>query len=190
MKQLLIATHNLNKLAEFKALLKGINYKIVGLADLGIIEEVKEDQDSYQGNALLKAKHYAKLSGLVTLSDDSGLEVEALNFMPGIYSARFLGKTTSYTDKNKVIISKVKQNRAARYVCALALVFPKSKPVLVEAILHGKISEVELGNNGFGYDPIFIPDGQEKTFAQMSNTLKNKLSHRAKAVALIRHLLK
>jgi XTP/dITP diphosphohydrolase len=190
MKKLLIATHNPNKLAEFRALLSGINYKIVGLSDLGIEEDVKEDQDSYQGNALLKAKHYAKLSGLATLSDDSGLEIEELNFMPGIYSARFLGKTTSYIDKNKIILTKIKQNRAARYVCALALLIPNEEPVLVEATVSGKISEVALGDNGFGYDPIFIPNGQDKTFAQMSNILKNKISHRAKAVALIMHLLK
>ena len=190
MKKLLIATHNPNKLAEFRALLSGINYKIVGLSDLGIEEDVKEDQDSYQGNALLKAKYYGKLSGLATLSDDSGLEIEELNFMPGIYSARFLGKTTSYIDKNKIILSKIKQNRAARYVCALALLIPNEAPVLVEATLNGKISEVALGENGFGYDPIFIPNGQDKTFAQMSNIVKNKISHRAKAVALIIHLLK
>ena len=190
MKQLLIATHNLNKLAEFKALLKGINYKIVGLSDLGIVEDIVEDQDSYKANALLKAKYYAKLSGLPTLSDDSGLEVAALNFLPGIYSARFLGKATSYIDKNKIILSKIRQNRAAYYVCALALLIPNEEAVLVEATLSGKISEVVLGENGFGYDPIFIPDGQDKTFAQISNDLKNQISHRAKAVTLIRHLLK
>ena len=190
MKKLLIATHNPNKLIEFKALLNGIDYQIVGLNDLGIVEDITEDQDSYKGNALLKAKHYAKLSGLATLSDDSGLEVEALNFLPGIYSARFLGKATSYIDKNKIILSKIRQNRAAHYVCALALIIPDLEPVLVEATLSGKISEVALGDNGFGYDPIFIPDGQDKTFAQISNDLKNQISHRAKAVVLIKHLLK
>jgi XTP/dITP diphosphohydrolase len=190
MKKLLIATHNPNKLIEFKALLNGIGYQIVGLNDLGIVEDITEDQDSYKGNALLKAKHYAKLTGLATLSDDSGLEVEALNFLPGIYSARFLGKATSYIDKNKIILSKIRQNRAAHYVCALALIIPDLEPVLVEATLSGKISEVALGDNGFGYDPIFIPDGQDKTFAQISNDLKNQISHRAKAVGLIRHLLK
>ena len=190
MKKLLIATHNPNKLIEFKALLNGIDYQIVGLNDLGIVEDITEDQDSYKGNALLKAKHYAKLTGLATLSDDSGLEVEALNFLPGIYSARFLGKATSYIDKNKIILSKIRQNRAARYVCALALVLPNEEPILVEATLSGKISEVALGDNGFGYDPIFIPDGQDKTFAEISNDLKNQISHRAKAVVLIRHLLK
>jgi len=110
--------------------------------------------------------------------------------LPGIYSARFLGKATSYIDKNKIILSKIRQNRAAHYVCALALIIPDLEPVLVEATLSGKISEVALGDNGFGYDPIFIPDGQDKTFAQISNDLKNQISHRAKAVALIKHLLK
>lgn len=189
MKKLLIATFNQHKLAEFKLLLKDLNYEILGLKDVGINLEIEEDQDSYKGNALIKAKHYAKLANMLTLADDSGIEIEALNFLPGIYSARFLGKATSYEDKNKIILSKVKDNRNAEFICAIALVNQQDDPIVVEARVRGKIGESIKGIKGFGYDPIFIPDGSIISFAQMSENEKNKLSHRAKAVELIKKYL-
>jgi XTP/dITP diphosphohydrolase len=189
MKKLLIATFNSHKLNEFRHLLKDLDYEIVGLKDIGITQDVEEDQDSYKGNALLKAKHYGRLSNMLTLADDSGIEIAALNFLPGIYSARFLGKATSYEDKNKIILSKVKDNRDAEFVCAIALVNKDEEPIVVEARVHGKIGNDIKGIKGFGYDPIFIPDGYTLSFAQMSEAEKNKVSHRAKAVELIKKFL-
>lgn len=189
MKKLLVATFNSHKLNEFKKLLNDLDYEIIGLKDIGITQDVDEDQDSYKGNALLKATHYGKLSNMLTLADDSGIEIEALNFLPGIYSARFLGKATSYEDKNKIILSKVKDNRNAEFVCAIAIVEKEKEPIVVEARVHGRIGEDTKGVKGFGYDPIFIPDGHSLSFAQMSEEDKNKVSHRAKAVELIKKFL-
>ena len=192
MSKLLIATNNKNKLKEFQALLEAFNFELISLRELNLAGEVEEVESTYLGNALLKAKQYALLSGLPTLSDDSGLEIEALGNLPGIYSARFLGANTDYKIKNQIILDQLStfNDRKAKYVCALALCLPTGETFTAIANLDGQISLESLGDLGFGYDPIFIPYNTKQTFAQMSETAKNKISHRALAVTQLHSKLK
>jgi XTP/dITP diphosphohydrolase len=190
--KLLIATHNLNKFKEFKVLLQDFNFTLVSLRDLNINDEVAENENSYLGNAELKAKYYAALTNFVTLSDDSGLEIKSLNDLPGIYSARFLGAKKSYQEKNKIILHHLKDSsdRAAKYVCAISIAKPNQDVKTVIAELNGEISLEAKGEHGFGYDPIFKASGQNQTMAELSESQKNKISHRALAVKEIAPYLK
>jgi XTP/dITP diphosphohydrolase len=190
--KLLIATHNLNKFKEFKVLLQDFNFTLLSLNDLNIKDEVAENESSYLGNSELKAKYYAALTKLVTLSDDSGLEIKSLNDLPGIYSARFLGAKKSYREKNQIILNHLKDSldRSAKYVCAIAIAKPNQDVKTVVSELNGEISLEAKGENGFGYDPIFKAKGKTQTMAEISEYQKNKISHRALAVMAITSYLK
>lgn len=192
MVKLLIATHNQNKFKEFQALLESFNFNLLSLSDLNINSEVEENQNSYLGNAALKAKYYQALTGLMTLADDSGIEIEALNQLPGIYSARFLGSATNYKVKNQIILDalKNKNNRKAKYVCALSLAVNKDNLINKQAELDGVVLTEAIGLNGFGYDPIFKPAGLELSLAQLTQEQKNTISHRALAIKLLADTLK
>ena len=192
MVKLLIATHNQNKFKEFQALLEPFNFNLLSLSDLNINSEVEENQNSYLGNAALKAKYYQALTGLMTLADDSGIEIEALNQLPGIYSARFLGSATNYKVKNQIILDalKNKNNRKAKYVCALSLAVNKDNLINKQAELDGVVLTEAIGLNGFGYDPIFKPAGLELSLAQLTQEQKNTISHRALAIKLLAETLK
>ena len=172
MKEIVIASTNQGKIKEIKAMLN----------EIGI--EVR----SIQENALIKAQTICNMINKPTLADDSGLEVDALNGAPGIYSARFMGHDTSYDIKNQYIIDAVKgKERGARFVCAMALCIPHEDPILIEEYFYGEIYDHIEGEKGFGYDPIFYVPELHKTSAALTLAEKNQYSHRAKALRKLRH---
>ena len=179
-----IASHNMGKIKEVNALLSPFGLCARSAYDLGL-PEPDETGQTFAENAALKAKASAKASQMVALADDSGLCVEALDGAPGIYSARWAGKPADF----QVAIARIKnaleekhsQNFSAKFVCVLALTHPKGETRLYEGAIKGRLSFPPRGKNGFGYDPIFIPEGESESFAQMDPQLKYTLSHRAKA---------
>ena len=186
MKRLIFATGNENKMKEIREILEGLPVQILSMKEAGIEADIVEDGLSFEENALIKARAVCKLAGEMVLADDSGLEVDYLNKEPGIYSARYMGEDTSYRIKNKNIIDRLEgvpdEKRTARFVCAIAAVFPDGRELVTRGTIEGIIGYEERGENGFGYDPIFMPDTYTQTFAEMGNDTKNQISHRAKAV--------
>lgn len=180
--KLVIATQNKHKVEEIKP---GLNPEIelIGLSDLHFLEEVPENSDTLEGNALEKAKFIYDKFHLNTMSDDTGLEVESLNGEPGIYSARYAGESKNSDNNIEKLLNKLKgkSNRNARFRTVIALII-KNKKYLFEGIVEGIIIENRRGNMGFGYDPIFQPEGYNKTFAEMTLEEKNEISHRARAL--------
>lgn len=182
--KLVLATQNKNKVIELKRLLKDYpQYEVLSLSDLNVSDDVEETGNSFEANAQLKALYYFKTTGYACLADDSGIEIEALNNEPGIYSARYLGEDTPYSTKNQMILERLKdvENRKARFVSVVTLVLSKDEIYSFEGIMPGSIAYELRGYNGFGYDPIFIPEGYELTYAEMEIELKNQLSHRGQA---------
>ena len=193
-KSLLIATNNKGKLLEIKKLLpKHINF--YSPKDFNLIEPI-ENEKTFEGNAVIKARYCAEKSKLISLSDDSGLQISTLNGDPGIYSARWAGKNKDFRLAIKKVYSKLKKKKklnkinSARFYCSLAIAFPNGMQKTFSGIVNGKISEKPKGNNGFGYDPIFIPNGYKKTFGEMKASLKDKISHRYKAFNKIKRYFK
>lgn len=188
MEKLVFATHNKHKLEEIRNILK--NYEVVGLRDIGCLEDIVEDADDLEGNAKIKANYVTGNYHLNCFADDTGLEVEALGGAPGVYSARYAGEGCSYHD-NVVKLLKAMEgvsNRKARFRTVIALNLDGEQH-LFEGIVNGRILEEEHGDGGFGYDPIFQPDGFEDTFAEMPMEVKNKISHRGRAVAKLAEFL-
>jgi len=184
--QLLVATKNNEKVAELKNLLSNFPVRLRSLREFVDAGDVKETGENFKENAALKAQGYALHTGLWSLADDSGLEVEALRGAPGIFSARYGGKSATDQVKIKKLLRELnkKQNdeRFARFVCAMAISDEKGEIKFVaEGICNGRISLEPRGNNGFGYDSIFIPAGFNKTFGELSSEIKQQISHRAKA---------
>lgn len=179
--KLVFATHNKNKLEEIRNILS--DYEVVGLRDIGCMEDIVEDSDTLQGNAKIKADFVTDNYHLNCFADDTGLEVEALDGAPGVYSARYAGEGCSYHDNVVKMLDamKGKENRRARFRTVIALNLD-GKQYFFEGIVNGIITEEEHGEGGFGYDPIFQPDGFEETFAEMPMEVKNKISHRGRAV--------
>lgn len=185
MKELVIATTNQGKMKEMECLFSPLGIKVKSILDVfGENIEIEETGQTFQENALIKATAIAQKTGKVTLADDSGLVIDALDGQPGIESARFMGHDTSYDIKNNTILElmKDKENRQARFVCAIAIVIPEQSPIVFEETFEGEIAKEISGVNGFGYDPIFYFPPLLKTSAQMSMEEKNQYSHRAKAV--------
>ena len=190
--KLLLATHNKNKVIELMALLNDHpEIEVLTLSDLNITEEPEETESTFAGNAALKAQWAAERSGLLSMADDSGLEIDALNKEPGVYSARYLGKDTPYDLKNDIILKRLAdtKNRSARFISVVAIAYPQSDDsglantdiILCEGIMEGSIAYQQKGSNGFGYDPIFVPLGFDETYAEMKTADKNKVSHRGQA---------
>ncbi|MFQ6794359.1 MAG: RdgB/HAM1 family non-canonical purine NTP pyrophosphatase [Thomasclavelia sp.] len=192
MKELIVASTNLGKLKEIKTMLKDINIEVLSMKDvLNEDIEIEENGTTFKENALIKAKTIADIVNKPVLADDSGLEVDALDKQPGVYSARFLGHDTSYEIKNKYIIDAVKdKERTARFVCAMALVVPNQEPIIIEETMEGLINDKIEGENGFGYDPIFYFSPCKMTSAMMTMEEKNKYSHRGKALRKLYTILK
>lgn len=192
MKELIVASTNQGKIKEIRAMLKDIDIEVLAMNDvLNDDIEIEENGTTFKENAIIKASTIAKIVNKPVLADDSGLEVDALDKQPGIYSARFLGADTSYEIKNQYIIDAVKdKNRSARFVCAMALVIPGQEPILIEETMEGLINDKIEGENGFGYDPIFYFPPCKMTSAMMSMEEKNKHSHRAKALKELYTILK
>ena len=185
MLKLLLATTNQNKLTEYRQLLTGLNLKILTLPPK-LDFAVEETGKTYRANAILKARAYGKKLGLPTLTDDTGLEIKALNGFPGIFSNRFANGNFSLARKE--ILSRLTgiKNRSARFVCAIALYLPGKKIKTFVGQVAGGITPHSLGEEGFGYDSIFIPNGYKLTFGQMSAAQKNQLSHRFQALTKLR----
>ena len=194
--KLLLATTNRGKLREYRALLDEVPFRLTSLDDESIYEEVEEEGGSFEENAALKAKRYASLSGLLTLADDSGLEVDALNGEPGVQSARYAGEGASDEDRIHVLLAKMEgvpvEERQARFRCVIALAWPSGRVELMEGVRGGIIALEPKGNNGFGYDPVFYLHEYGKTMAEIATEEKNRISHRAdaarKAAAFLRKL--
>jgi XTP/dITP diphosphohydrolase len=182
--QLLVATRNRDKLRELRELLKELDLEIISANDVNV-PEVVEDAPTVRENAIKKAVETAKAAKKLTLADDTGLEVDALNGEPGVRSARFAGDNVSYPENNKKLLKMMQgvpaEKRTARFRCVVAIADENGLVDTVEGICNGVIVEDERGGGGFGYDPLFIPDGQTKTFGELTAEVKNRISHRAKA---------
>lgn len=181
--KIVFATHNAHKVSEVQAVL-GSEYQLVTATEAGISEEIPETQPTIEGNALQKARYVYEHTGLNCFADDTGLEVEALSGAPGVYSARYAGEHVSYADNNKLLLKNLAgcQNRKARFRTVIALILD-GKEHLFEGRVEGTIATEPHGECGFGYDPLFIPEGSQLTFAEMSPEAKNGISHRGRAVA-------
>lgn len=192
--KLLLATNNQGKLNEYRSLLKGVPYDMVSLADEGITIEVEETGATFEENARLKATLLAEESGLLTLADDSGLEVDALGGEPGVRSARYAGEGASDRERIDYLLSRLanvsREDRAARFRCVIALAAPGGETEIRSGQCRGYITFEPKGENGFGYDPVFYLPEMEKTMAEIPEEVKNRISHRAEAAAKTRELLK
>jgi XTP/dITP diphosphohydrolase len=180
---LLFATSNTHKLEEFRHILAHTSYEIRGLQDLGITEEIPEDGSTLRENALIKARYLFEKSGIPVLAEDTGLEVDALGGAPGVHTARYAGAHKSAADNMEKLLRALegKTDRTARFRTVIAY-YDGAKPLYFEGVAEGSIATSPSGAGGFGYDPVFIPDGYTVTFAEMDKSLKNTISHRAKAI--------
>lgn len=181
---LVVASHNFGKIKEIKGLLEPYGMEVVSASDKGLAEP-EETENTFAGNALLKARAAAAASGLVALADDSGLEVAALGGAPGIYSARWAGESRDFAKAMARVGAALDEieaeDRSARFVCALALAWPGGEEAVFEGEVRGKLVFPPRGERGFGYDPIFLPEGESETFGQMEPEKKHAMSHRADA---------
>lgn len=189
--RLVVATHNPGKVPEISALLGG-NYEIVTAGQLNL-PEPDETETTFAGNAMLKARHAAQLSGEVSLADDSGLSVAALDGAPGIFSARWAGPGKDFAVAMKKVEERLEEigatDRAAWFTSALAVAWPDGPCVVVEGEVHGQLTFPPRGDRGFGYDPLFIPDGDDLTFGEMEPAAKDAISHRTRAFAKLKAAL-
>ena len=183
--KLIIASNNQHKIYEIKNILGQKFDEIVSLKEAGIVHETVEDGTSFMENAIKKAREIAEISGSYALADDSGICCNALDGAPGIYSARFSGGTDA--DNNALLLQKLKDedDKRAHYTCSMALCSPDGELTLAEGYMHGEITSYARGERGFGYDPLFIPVGETRTVAEMTDEEKNAISHRANALKLL-----
>lgn len=197
MKKIIFATGNQGKMEEIRDILGELEVEILSMKEAGIQVDIIEDGKTFEENALIKASAIAKeVQGedVVVLADDSGLEVDYLKKEPGIYSARYMGEDTSYDIKNQTIIQRLegieKEQRTARFVCAIAAVFPNGETCVTVGTIEGYIGWEPAGENGFGYDPIFYVEEYNCSTAQLPMEIKNQLSHRGKALRCMKEKLK
>lgn len=193
MKQVIVATKNAGKAKEFEHIFNQYNVVVKSLLDFEGIEEIVEDGQTFEENALIKARAIAKQFNQVVIADDSGLEVDALDGRPGVYSARYAGEGRNDQANIEKVLSELEgvttQNRSARFVCALALVTPEGQEAVVRGTCEGQILSECVGSEGFGYDPIFYLPQLGKTMAQIPKSQKNVLSHRAEAFKKLQDIL-
>ena len=191
---MIFATGNQDKIKEIRAILGDIGEEILSMKEAGIDLDIVEDGTTFEENAVIKAKAVSKLTGQLALADDSGLEVDALNKEPGIYSARYMGVDTPYEVKNRNIIERLEgvegKDRSARFVCAIAAAFPDGEVITTRGTIEGVIAKEPAGTNGFGYDPIVYVPEYGMTSGQMEPEAKNKISHRGKALMAMKEILK
>lgn len=188
MEKVVLASNNAGKLREFREILEGL-FEIVSLRDLGLEADPEETGSSFAENAQIKAEYSCRLSGLPALADDSGLEVDALGGAPGIYSARYAPGTDADRVAKLLRDMENMEDRTARFVSAVALVYPDGRQVTARGTCEGVITRQPQGEGGFGYDPIFLPDGYDQTFGLLSAETKNSISHRGRAVRALRDKL-
>jgi len=193
MEKIVFATGNQHKMAEIREILSGIHAQILSMEEAGISVDVVEDGTTFEENAVIKARAVARVTDAIVLADDSGLEIDYLNKEPGVYSARYMGEDTPYDVKNQALIERLqgvpREKRTARFVCAIAAVFPGGETVVKRGTIEGYIGEKPAGENGFGYDPIFYVDEYNCSTAEMSGELKNSMSHRGNALRAMREEL-
>ena len=193
MDKIIFATGNEGKMKEVRMILEDLGLPVLSLKDAGITADVEENGTTFEENAQIKAKAIMEMTGALVLADDSGLEVDALDKEPGIYSARYMGHDTSYHINNQNIIDRLKgkvgEERSARFVCAIAAAFPDGRVLITRGTMEGQIGYEEKGENGFGYDPIFYLPEYQCYSAELSLEEKNKLSHRGKALRLMKERL-
>ena len=196
MKRIIFATGNAGKLREIRAILSDLNVEVLSMKEAGISADIVEDGKTFEDNALIKARaarQDEKAADAITMADDSGLEVDALDKEPGVYSARYMGEDTSYRIKNQNIIDRLSgvpdEKRTARFVCAMAACLPDGREILVKRTMEGRIGYEERGENGFGYDPIFFLPEYGRTSAEISPEEKNRISHRGKALQAMKEEL-
>jgi XTP/dITP diphosphohydrolase len=182
MMEIVLATRNSDKVREIRRILPGIGF--LSLKDFPQVPEIEENGETLEENAILKAQEVAVRTGKLALADDSGLEVEALGGRPGVRSSRFAGEGVSYEENNKklLLLMSGKRRRGARFRCVVALAGPGMETIVREGVCRGRIARSPRGKRGFGYDPVFIVSGPGKTFAELSASVKNDISHRARAL--------
>ena len=195
MERVIFATGNAGKMREIRSIMADTYPEILSMKEAGIQTDIAEDGKTYEENALIKARAVAAAAeGGLVLADDSGLEIDFLGKEPGVYSARYLGEDTPYSVKNAELIRRLEgvpeEERTARFVCAIAAVLPDGRELTVRAAIEGRIGYEETGGNGFGYDPIFYVPEMGKTTAELTEEEKNLVSHRGKALRLMREELK
>lgn len=193
-EKIIFATGNQDKMKEIREIMSDISDRIFSLKEAGIEADIEENGATFEENAIIKAKAVCKLTGQIVLADDSGLEVDYMDKAPGVYSARYLGEDTPYSIKNETIIKNLENakgnERSARFVCVIAAAFPDGRIITARGVIEGLIAHEEKGDNGFGYDPIFYVPEYNMTTAQMDSEQKNKISHRGKALRLMKEKLK
>jgi len=195
--RIIFATGNKDKMREIRQIMQGCDIEILSMKDAGIEGEADETGSTFEDNSMLKAEYVYEKNGKapedIIIADDSGLVIDALNGEPGILSARYLGKDTSYHEKNGNLIKRLEgvpdEKRSARFVCAMALIFPDGKRINVTETMEGRIGYEEAGVNGFGYDPIFYLPEYKMTSAQVTSQVKNSISHRGKALRKVRDII-
>lgn len=189
-KRLIFATGNQNKMREIREIYKDLGYEILSMKEAGVETDIVENGKTFEENALIKARAIAKETEGVVLADDSGLEIDYLNKEPGVYSARYMGEDTSYEIKNANLIERLngvpKEQRTARFVCAIAAVFPDGTEKVVRGTIEGYIGTEPQGENGFGYDPIFYVDEYGCSTAALAPEEKNAISHRGNALRMMK----
>lgn len=193
-RRIVFATGNAGKVKEIRMIMADTGMEVVSMKEAGISPDINENGKSYEENALIKARAVAAYTDDIVMADDSGLEVDALGREPGIYSARYLGEDTPYSIKNADIIKRLEgvadEDRTARFVCAIAAVLPDGRELTTRATIEGRIGYEEKGKNGFGYDPIFYVPMFGKTTAELTEEEKNQVSHRGKALELMKEELR
>jgi len=193
MTKIVFATGNQGKMREIKQIMADMDVEVVSMKEAGICVDIEEDGTTFVENALIKARAIAKETQAIVLADDSGLEIDFLDKAPGVLSARYMGEDTPYDVKNKHILDLLKDvqgtARSARFVCAIAAVFPDGKEFTTYATIEGEIAHKIAGENGFGYDPIFFVPEFGKTTAELSASEKNEISHRGKALSMMKEIL-
>lgn len=193
-RKIVFATGNAGKVKEIRMIMEDTGMEVLSMKEAGISIDIDEDGATYEENALIKARAVAACTDAIVMADDSGLEIDYLNKEPGVYSARYLGEHTSYHIKNANLIERLAgvpdEQRTARFVCAIAAVLPDGKELTTRATIEGRIGYEEKGENGFGYDPIFFVPEFGKTTAELTEEEKNQVSHRGKALQLMKEELK
>lgn len=194
MKQIIVATQNQGKVKEIKAVLADLPVEVYTMGEVGLDMDIEENGTTFEANAKIKAEALTAYTDAIVIADDSGLEIDFLNKEPGVYSARYLGKDTPYTKKNQIILERLKdvalENRTARFVCAIAMAMKGKETQTAVQALEGYIGYEAEGTNGFGYDPIFYVPGLERSTATLTMEEKNEISHRAKALRLMKEKIK
>lgn len=192
-KNLIVATSNKGKLNEIREVLSEMNLNIISMRDAGYFDEIEENGRTFEENALIKVRAVHKLTGGYVIGDDSGLEVDYLNGMPGVFSSRFAGENATDEDRNRKLVRLLDgvpdEMRTARFVCVIAVMLPDENTIIAKGVCEGKIGFSMVGEKGFGYDPLFIVGNLKKTMAQLDMKEKNSLSHRGKALEEIRRKL-